>query len=129
MPEKKHLTCIGCPMCCPLELTIVAGEIREISGNNCKRGEEYARQEFTAPCRVVCTTVDCSSGIWPRLPVKTAAAVPKNKVQSVTRALHSLKIEAPVRMGQLIFSNVADTGIDVIATRSLPQKEPADQSL
>jgi len=120
MIEKKHLICIGCPMSCPLELTIVDGEIREIIGNDCKRGEDYARQEYTAPSRMVSTTIACTSGLWPRLPVKTAAAVPKAKVMDVVQALHDLKIAAPVRMGQVILDDVADTGIAVVATRSLP---------
>ena len=122
MPEKKHLTCIGCPLSCPLELTIIAGEIDEITGHSCKRGEEYARQEFTAPCRMVSTTVSCSTGLWPRLPVKTAAAVPKSKVMAVAHALHALEVDAPVEMGQVILNDVAGTGIDVIATRSLPKR-------
>lgn len=121
MLEKKHLTCIGCPMGCPLELIIVDGEIHEISGNDCNRGEDYARQEHTNPRRMVSTTMTCISGIWPRLPVKTAEAVPKDKVMAVVRALHSLKIEAPVQMGQVILNDVAGTGIAVIATRSLPR--------
>ncbi len=120
MIEKKHLTCIGCPMSCPLELTIVDGEIREIAGNSCKIGEDYARQEYTAPRRMVSTTVTCVSGLWPRLPVKTAAAVPKDKVMAVVQALHALEIEAPVQMGHVILDDIVETGIAVIATRSLP---------
>ena len=122
MLEKKNLTCIGCPLSCPLELVIVDGEIHELSGNDCKRGEAYARQEHSAPCRLVSTTVACSAGLWPRLPVKTAAAVPKEKVQAVVQELHALQIEAPVRIGQVILKNVAGTGIAVCATRSLPQR-------
>ena len=121
MVEKKHLTCIGCPMGCPLELTIVDGEIREITGNECQRGEDYARQEYTNPSRMVSTTVTCVSGLWPRLPVKTAEAVPKNKVLAVVQALHTLEIEAPVQIGDVILDNVAATGIAVIATRTLPR--------
>lgn len=128
MVEKKTLICIGCPMSCPLELTVVDGEIREISGNACHRGEDYARQEYTAPCRMVSTTISCSAGLWPRLPVKTAAAVPKDQVSAVVRALHAIEIEAPVQMGQIILDDVAGTGIAVIATRSLPRntKSAAD---
>ena len=122
MIEKRHLTCIGCPLGCPLELIIVDGEIREISGNECKRGEDYARQEYTDPRRMVSTTVTCISGLWPRLPVKTAEAVPKNKMMEVVRVLHALKIKAPVQMGQVVLNDIAGTGIAVIATRSLPLK-------
>lgn len=123
MLEKKSLTCIGCPMSCPLELVIVDGEIREITGNDCKRGEVYARQEYTNPCRMVSTTIACISGLWPRLPVKTAEAVPKDKVMAVALALHALEIEAPVQMGQDILDDVAGTGIAVVATRSLPEDQ------
>ena len=123
MIEKRHLTCIGCPMGCPLELIIVDGKIQEISGNECKRGEDYARQEYSDPRRMVSTTVTCSSGLWPRLPVKTAEAVPKNKIIEVVKVLHTLKIKAPVQMGQVILDDIAGTGIAVIATRSLPQKQ------
>jgi CxxC motif-containing protein len=121
MPESKTLTCLGCPMGCPLQLSIENGEIREITGYECKRGEEYGRQEYTNPCRLVSTTVACSAGLWPRLPVKTVGVVPKDKVLAVARALHALKIEAPVEMGQIILDDVAGTGVAVVATRSLPR--------
>jgi CxxC motif-containing protein len=123
MIEKKHLVCIGCPMSCPLELTIVDGEILEITGNSCKLGEDYAKQEYNAPSRMVSTTIACTLGLWPRLPVKTATAVPKGKVVAVVQALHTLEIKAPVQMGQVILDDVADTGIAVVATRSLPLLE------
>lgn len=120
MREVKTLTCIGCPMSCPLQLLIVDGEICEVTGFNCKRGEAYARQEFSNPCRMVCTTVTCISGLWPRLPVKTVAAIPKDKVMAVVRSLHTLKVKAPVQMGQVIVENIVETGVAVIATRSMP---------
>lgn len=121
MPERKTLTCLGCPMGCPLQLSIENGEIAEITGYECKRGEAYARQEYTNPCRLVSTTVACSAGLWPRLPVKTVGVVPKDRVLAVARALHALTIEAPVEMGQIIVDDVAGTGVAVIATRSLPR--------
>ena len=120
MVEIKHLTCIGCPMSCPLELTIIDGELREITGNECQRGEDYALQELTAPSRMVSTTVSCPSGLWPRLPVKTAEAIPKDKVIEAVRILHTLTVKAPIQAGQVILDNVAETGISVISTRSLP---------
>ncbi len=119
---KKELICISCPMSCPLELTIVNGEILSITGNRCKNGEIYARQELTHPQRVVTTTVACRSGLWPRLPVKTIAAVPKDYVTNVVTELHEVEVEAPVLLGQIIIENVANTGIAVIATRSLPHE-------
>lgn len=120
--EKRTLTCIGCPMSCPLELTLVDGSIVEISGHSCRRGESYARQEVTDPRRMVSTTVACPSGLWPRLPVKTAAAVPRDKALDVVRALHGLQVEAPVSLGDIIREDIAGTGVAVIATRSMPSR-------
>jgi len=125
MLEKKHLTCIGCPMGCPLELTVIDGELRDISGNSCPRGLDYAQQEFSDPRRMVSTTVACPSGLWPRLPVKTTEAIPKDRVMDVVRKLHTMEIEAPVKAGQILLHNVAGTGIAVAATRSLPRKDGA----
>ena len=49
-----------------------------------------------------------------------AEAVPKDKVIEVVNELHTLEIKAPIQIGQIILKNVANTGIAVIATRSLP---------
>ncbi|SDZ95889.1 CxxC motif-containing protein [Desulfuromusa kysingii] len=127
MKEIKNMTCIGCPMSCPLQLTIVDGEIEEITGYSCKKGEEYARQEYTAPRRMVSTTVACSGGLWPRVPVKTAESIPKETVLAVVRELHRYKVKAPVQVGQIILENVAGTGVAVVATRSLPGSKSEGQ--
>ncbi len=128
MVEKINLTCLGCPMGCPLQLSIVDGEIREVTGYQCKRGEAYAKQEYTDPRRMVSTTVSCPTGLWPRLPVKTVDPVPKDSVPAVVQALHTLEVKAPIRMGQVILEDVAGTGVTVIATRSLPEMPEAGKT-
>ena len=45
----RELTCIGCPMGCPLTVTMEAGEVISVTGNTCKRGDVYARKEVTNP--------------------------------------------------------------------------------
>ena len=47
----RELTCIGCPMGCPLTVTMEAGEVISVTGNTCKRGDIYARKEVTNPTR------------------------------------------------------------------------------
>ena len=46
--ETRELICIGCPLGCPLTVRL-DGEQLEISGNTCKRGEDYARKEVQNP--------------------------------------------------------------------------------
>ena len=54
--EKRELICIGCPLGCPLTVTM-EGEQITVAGNTCKRGEIYAKKEVTNPTRVVISTV------------------------------------------------------------------------
>ena len=54
--ETINLTCIGCPMGCPLTVTMENGEVKDVTGNTCKRGDDYARKEVTNPTRIVTST-------------------------------------------------------------------------
>ena len=47
-----ELTCISCPLGCPLKVeTDNEGKVLSVTGNTCKRGEDYGRKEVTAPTR------------------------------------------------------------------------------
>ncbi len=120
MSERYHYLCIGCPLGCRLEVEAEAEDIVEVRGFACRRGQEFAVQEHADPRRVVTTTVRVTGGIWARLPVKTAGAIPKAKVVPLCRALHALTLAAPVKLGEVILADALGTGIDVVATRNLP---------
>ena len=56
--RDQKLTCIGCPLGCSISVSLSDnGEVSEITGNTCKKGEEYARKEVTNPSRVVTSIV------------------------------------------------------------------------
>ena len=55
--EERKLTCIGCPMGCPLTVVMNGEEVVSVTGNTCKRGDVYARKEVTNPTRIVTSTV------------------------------------------------------------------------
>ena len=123
--EEKHLICIGCPMGCPITVAMEGGEIKSVTGFTCKRGETYARKEVTHPTRIVTTTVQVVGGTAPVVPVKTAGDIPKEKIFACADALRRLRIEAPVAIGDVVLSDAAGTGVDVVATRAVaaaPQK-------
>ncbi len=130
MSDDRHATeaevasylCIGCPLGCRLEVEEERGEIVEVRGQSCKKGDVFARQEHTDPRRVVTTTVAVTGGLWSRLPVKTQGDVPKAAVVDVCRLLHGLTFEAPVTIGQVIAADVLGTGVDVVASRDLPRR-------
>lgn len=119
MAEVRNIICISCPLGCHLVVT-KDGDNISVTGNTCKNGEKYGIEEMTNPKRVIPTTVVCLNGKLPRLPVKTADAVPKGMIFDIMKEINKVEVKAPVKMGQVIIPNVLNTGVDVVATRSMP---------
>ena len=111
--------CTSCPLGCRLEVDAVDGDVIEVRGHNCKRGVKYGTQEHADPRRAVSTTIWLHGGPCERLPVRSAEPVPKPQVREFVRALQGLVVEAPVDFGAVVATDVADTGIDLIATREI----------
>ena len=68
MMEERNLTCISCPMGCPLTVVMEAGKVTSVTGNTCKRGDIYARKEVTNPTRIVTSTVRVKGDVYKRQP-------------------------------------------------------------
>ena len=117
--NEQILTCIGCPMGCRLQVTLEGAQVISVSGNTCRRGDDYARKECTAPERTVCGTVRITGAAGMSvLPVRTASPLPKDKVLAAAEALRRCTVRAPIALGDIVLPNVAGTGVDMIATRS-----------
>lgn len=116
--EKRELTCIGCPMGCPLTVEMKGKEILHVTGYTCKRGKVYAEKEVTNPTRIVTSTVRVLGGSVNMVSVKTKEDIPKDKIFDCIRALKGITLQAPVHVGDVILKNVAGTGVDIVATRS-----------
>lgn len=117
--SERILTCIGCPMGCTLTATIENGSVTTVTGNTCRRGDEYARKECVAPERTVTGTIRLIGGALAVLPVRTAAPVPKEKVLDVAEALRHLSCTAPIHCGDTVTDNIADTGVALVAARTV----------
>ncbi len=117
--EVRELICINCPMGCPLTVTLEDGEVTSVTGNTCPRGDAYGRKEVTNPTRIVTTTVPVDGSATEHMvSVKTATDIPKGKIFDVVAALTDVRAQAPVAIGDVILANVANTGVDVVATKS-----------
>lgn len=118
--KNQEIICIGCPLGCHVVLTINEnGEICKFIGNECKAGEKYVAQEFKDPARVFTGTVrtkECSTRL---LPVRTNKPIPKTSVLICGRSLAGIEVKPPVKMGDLIVTNILNTGADLIATCDL----------
>ena len=119
--EKKEMICIVCPVGCHMEV-VKDGRSEDgykVSGNQCLRGKVYGVKEMSNPTRVLTTTVKITEGTLPRLPVTTKGAIPKGMMMEAMKAINEVKIQAPVKVGRVIVKNLLNTGVDVVATRSM----------
>lgn len=107
---------MGCALTVTMEEDVVVG----VTGNTCKRGEDYAKKEVTNPTRIVTSTVRVLGGSAQQVSVKTKQDIPKGKIFDCVRALKGVTASAPVKIGDVIVSNVANTGIDIVATGNVP---------
>jgi len=115
----KDIVCVACPMGCQISVELNDdGEILSVTGNTCKRGDAYAR---THPERSLTTTVKVSGGVHPVVPVKSAKAVPKDKVKDCVKEIAKLEIKAPVKIGDVVCANILGTGVDIVATNICPE--------
>jgi len=119
---EKHLICISCPVGCHLTATRT-GDSGEwaISGNRCPRGAIYAQSELSDPRRVVTATVASDSAAMPRLPVRTSQPLPKRHIDALLNRLYRINVNVPVKHGDVLLSNVEDTGVDVIFSCDCPK--------
>ena len=122
--EIRNLTCISCPMGCPITVEMDGDEVVSVTGNTCKRGDVYARKEVTNPTRIVTSTVRVIGGKADMVSVKTKEDIPKGKIFDCVKALKGVEVEAPVRIGDVIVPDVAGTGVDIVATKNVARSSP-----
>ena len=111
---KRELICIVCPKGCNMTAEIENGKVLSVSGNTCKRGEEYAINECTNPVRCVTTTMKTENG--ETVSVKTDTPVAKEKMFELMKIINSKKVELPISVGDVIIENVF--GCNIIATQN-----------
>lgn len=113
---KTELTCIVCPMGCQLVVEKEGNNIISVSGNTCKRGEVYAKDECTNPVRVITTTVKTKEGKI--IPVKTDKPVPKAMIMDCMKEINSLCPDGKtgVSIGDVILENILNTGSDIVVS-------------
>lgn len=121
---EKEIICISCPIGC--HLNVSWDENREleledinVENNKCSRGIIYGREEILAPKRVITATCLIDSIHMQRIPVKTTNAIIKEYITDLLGDIYRLKIKTPVKTGDILIKNYKNTGVDIVATRSL----------
>ncbi len=116
----EKIICILCPKGCHLEVD--PDNDYAVKGHSCPKGMVYGREELKNPVRVVTTTVTIKDSTLPRCPVKTNGMIPKKYVEQAVRLLDSVVVEAPVKLGDVIYKDICGTGVDFVASRSMAKK-------
>ena len=116
---KKKYTCIVCPNGCEIEADFTGKVIISFAGAGCKRGKEYVQQEIICPMRHITSSVRVVGGELPLVSVKLSKPIPKEKFFLVMQAVRAIKLQAPVKQGQVILENILDLASDVVATKNV----------
>jgi CxxC motif-containing protein len=121
MPETSEIICVACPKGCALQVKHEGKDVVEVIGAGCRRGKEYAICELQDPRRMVASTVKVQGGLHPLVPVYTREAFPKPLIPHLAQKLREVEVRAPVVINQVVLENALDTGIDIIASRDMPE--------
>jgi CxxC motif-containing protein len=119
MENKKQITCIVCPIGCKIMVKTDGKNFEVCDGNKCIKGIEYARAEALDPKRMLTSSVFVKNGEWPLVSVKSSEPVPKNSLFTVLDEIKKARVNAPITLGQILINNVANTKINIVATKSV----------
>ena len=114
---KKAITCIVCPRGCAMTADIHENTIT-ITGNACTRGEKHAIGECTNPVRSLTSIIRVRNREDTMVSVKSAAPVPKEKLFEIMDIIHKTRVNAPIKIGDILIPGVF--GTDIIATKEIP---------
>ena len=114
----RNLTCIVCPKGCQITVELDESKrVLSVNGHTCKRGEEYANTECTAPRRTITTTVAVVGGGV--VPVKTDKTVPKELMLDCMALINQVRVDRATPLGAVVIENILGTGANVITTKSV----------
>ena len=121
--DKKHFTCVICPIGCEIDVELQGSDVVSMMGNKCNKGKEFVLEELEEPVRILTTTIRINGAKWAMLPVRTDKPIPKRLLFTVIKELASIELQAPVKMTDTIVRDIAGTGANIVATRNMEREE------
>lgn len=120
---EKELICISCPVGCHLRVVMNASNEITVTGNQCPRGDVYGKEEILAPKRIVTAVVKTNSSNYPYVSVKTDRPILREDIQNLLKKLYSIEVSVPVLCGDIVIKNFNNTGVNVVFTRTIADKQ------
>ena len=115
----SEIRCIVCPTGCLIQVKKDEEDNISFEGYTCKRGLEYAKQEFFEPKRIITTTMRVDNGFLPLVPVRSDKPILKNKIYDALKKIALSRIKAPIKNGEVLIKNILDTDVNIIASRDM----------
>ena len=119
--REVTMCCTTCPSGCALRVTInEQDQVVKVEGNTCPRGETFAYKEWVNPERMLTSTVYAIiNGRESLIPVKSREPISKKLMKKAMEEIQEICVENPVQMGDVIKTNLAGSGIDLVACKTI----------
>lgn len=111
----NEYTCVVCPNGCLIEVS----DVGEISGHKCPRGVTWVEQEMENPMRTIASNILVSGGDFINASVRTNRPVPLTEVTRLMEKIRATTVEAPVKIGTVLFDKPLGLDTEIIFTRSV----------
>jgi CxxC motif-containing protein len=110
-PTKQYI-CLICPNCCALET-----DGTQVADARCKKGQDFACQEWVEPLRVITTTIRVETEKGTHIiPVKTAVPVPLAQFSTIMKRIKSLRLREVPSLGSEITLSDDPEPLEIILT-------------
>ena len=116
---KKQMICINCPRGCQLEVDL---ETKEVTGNFCPRGKEYAINEITCPKRTLTSTMKVVNGDVDMVSIRSDKPIDKKLLFQAMEEINKKTVNAPINIGDILIENICLSGVNIIATKEVKKK-------
>jgi CxxC motif-containing protein len=97
-------------------------ETGKLTGNKCPRGESYAKAYDPNSLEIKTFQILLENGYTQHLTVATDQPVTSALVERIDHALRTARITAPVERGEIVLTNIAGTGINLLSSRKMPAR-------
>jgi CxxC motif-containing protein len=107
-------------MGCAMNVELDGNEVKNVTGNQCKKGIKHARKEVTFPGRVLTTTMKTDIPGIPLVPVRSNEELPKERLLDCMAEINTKIITNGVKLGNPVIKNLLGLGVDIVACRTVP---------
>lgn len=112
--ETKEIICVVCPSSCRVSVTGDGKSVRDVAGFACRRGDEYARNEYLAPVRILTSIARAEGYVSPVISVRSDRPVPKDLQFKCVDEIRKISVKAPFEVGRVVVENIMGCGVNIV---------------